>query len=236
MRQRYDLVYIFDEAIRPLDLPPPDLLCYHYRRWDRISHMGSQALNRIQYALLYALREGSLGRRTLVRQTAITEMTVRTHLEKLRALGLVAMAKGGTSLTPSGLEAFKSGLRRIAHVGPLPLAELALDHYNAAALVTQAKDALKESWRFRDLAVRAGATGALFLTRGPDYWHLSDDARPLNEKNPRDAQTIESRYAARPDDGLVIVFSADKTRASLGLWEILTTLIANESIERSRSR
>jgi hypothetical protein len=196
--------------------------------------MVVQELNPIQNALIYALREAPLGRRTLVRQTGITEMTVRTQLEKLRALGFVNMAKGGTSLTPRGLATLKDGLRRIAYVGSLPLSELALDRHNVTALVTQAGDALREGWRYRDLAVRAGATGALFLTRGPEDWHLSDDPHPLHEKNPIDAQTIESRYAARPGDGLIIVFSVGKTRAGLGLWEILTTLVAQKSMERSR--
>jgi hypothetical protein len=196
--------------------------------------MVGQELNPIQNALIYALREAPLGRRTLVRQTGITEMTVRTQLEKLRALGFVNMAKGGTSLTPRGLAAFKDGLRRIAQVGPLPLSELTLDRHNVAALVTQAGQALREGWRYRDLAVRTGATGALFLTRGSEHWHLSDDLRPLHEKNPRDAKMIEAGYVTRPGDGLVIVFGVDKTRAGLGLWEILTAVVAQESIERSR--
>lgn len=195
--------------------------------------MVTKGLNPIQNALIYALREGALGRRTLVRQTGITEMTVRTHLEKLRAAGLVTMVKAGTLLTPSGLEVFSNGLQRIAHVGPLPLAELTLDRHNAAALVKRAGEALRGGWRYRDLAVRAGASGALFLTRGSEDWHLSDEEHPLREHNPQDTKTIEARYPAQPGDGLVIAFSSKSALAGLSLWEILTALITTS--ERSRS-
>jgi DNA-binding transcriptional ArsR family regulator len=196
--------------------------------------MVAKELNPIQNALIYALREGALGRRTLVQRTGITESIVRTHLEKLRAAGLVAMAKAGTTLTPPGLRTFNEKIQRISHVAPLPLSELALDRFNAAALVAQAGDALREGWRYRDLAVRAGASGALFLTRGSEHWHMSNEERPLHDHNPQDAETIEALYpAARPGDGLVIAFSAEKTLAGLGLWETLTALITIS--ERSRS-
>ncbi|HED04301.1 MAG TPA: ArsR family transcriptional regulator [Candidatus Fraserbacteria bacterium] len=192
-------------------------------------------LSPIQSALIYALRQGPLGRRTLVSRLGIGESTVRTQLEKLRAAGYMSMAKAGTSLTAAGQELLQGQLRKISQVGPLQLSELALDRWNSAALIAEAQDSLSEVWRYRDLAVRAGASGALFLVRGPSYWHLSDDARSLEQHNPRDAREIEARYPARPGDGLVITFSDRVAPAGLALWEILTALIGNLPTVRKRS-
>ena len=151
------------------------------------------------YQIIYALHLHPLGRRTLVHRTGITESTVRTHLNKLRAAGLVTVAKGGTALTPLSAKAFTALFERVLHVGGLKLRDLALDHHNAAAWIRGAGNALWESWRYRDAAVREGATGVLLLIQRADGWGLSDDEKPLAEQNPNDAAYLQRTFDAQPE-------------------------------------
>ncbi len=178
------------------------------------------------YQLVYALDQHALGRRTLVQRTGITESTVRTHLNKLRTAGYVKMAKGGTTLTPAGRRAFQRLFERVPRVEELPLKELALDHKNVAALIRGMGERFRESWRYRDAAVRAGATGALLLIRRQSSWTLSDDPTPLARQNPHDASHLERAFAfdSQPGDGMVIVFGPTRRVAAGGLWCVLTEL------------
>jgi DNA-binding transcriptional ArsR family regulator len=178
------------------------------------------------YQLVWALNHRALGRRTLVEWTGVTESTVRTHLNKLRRAGLVKMAKAGTSLTAQGLEAFAPLFGNVCWTGSLALQDLALDRHNAAALLTAMAGKFKESWRYRDAAVREGATGALLLVKRPDDgWAFSDEPLRLVERYPEDAAQIEKALPqAQPGDALVVAFGAEPREARAGLWRVIVEL------------
>ncbi len=186
----------------------------------------------VVYALAWTLSQHPrpLGRRTLVQETGITEMTVRTHLNKLRSAGLVQMAKAGTSLTAPGREAFAPLKERVRWVGALALRDLALDDHGAAALLRSSSQELKESWRYRDAAVREGATGALLLVRAEGGWSFSDEPLPLGERYPEDAALLEralSRAGVRAQEGdaLVVAFGPEPSTARRGLWRVVVELL-----------
>jgi len=178
------------------------------------------------YQLAWALRARPLGRRTIAEKTGITEMTVRTHLGKLRRAGLVKMAKAGTSLTARGFEAFSQLFTRVRWVGTLKLEELALDRCSAAALLAGFKAELRESWRYRDAAVREGATGALLLVRESEGWAFSEQCLPLRERYPDDAFQIEMTLPqAESEDALIIAFAPEPQKARSGLWQMIAQLL-----------
>jgi DNA-binding transcriptional ArsR family regulator len=173
-----------------------------------------------------------LGRRTLVERTGITESTVRTHLTKLRRAGLVRMAKAGTLLTARGLEAFAPLFENVRWTGSLSLSELALDRHNAAALLTDTAEEFKESWRYRDAAVREGATGALLLVKRPQGWAFSDEPLKLAERYPEDAAQIEKALPqAEPGDALVVAFGSEPREAQDGLWRVIVELFPPSTLK-----
>ena len=186
------------------------------------------------YQLVYELHKQPLGRRTLVARTGITEMTVRTHLNKLRASGLVTMAKGGTVLTAHGRKTFAQLLERVLYVGELQLRDLALDRHNEAVWIRGAGGAFQESWRYRDAAVREGATGALLLIHGPRGWRLSDDVKPLATQNPQDAEHLQRMLPALPGDGAIIAFGPTRAAACRGLWSVLVDLFPIKTRKESK--
>lgn len=177
--------------------------------------------------LVYWLHREMMGRRTLVKRTGLTESTVRTHLNKLKAGKYIRSAKVGTTLTPKGHKAFKPILEKVKAVCELDLVELKLDSFNSAALL-KGIGSIKELWRYRDLAVRAGATAVLFLrcTRGD--LHFADTGQKVARQNPKDAHQIKKNFKATSDgDWIVIVLANHRAEANKGLWEIISRALKN---------
>jgi predicted transcriptional regulator len=189
------------------------------------SHKEPLAREHLGYQLLYALQREPLGRRTLVQRTGLTESVVRTELEKLAAQGLVSFAKPGTALTPKGDEISSELFTQVVQVEELALTELKLDQHNRAALIRAAAEGLR-SWQLRDLAVREGATGTLFLVRRAKYLSLLDEDRPLARQNPRDARRLEYFFKSlQTGDLIVIVFAPLRAQAGAGLWRIISEIV-----------
>lgn len=169
--------------------------------------------------LVYLLRRESTGRRTLAKRTGLTESTVRTHLKKLKAQKYITSSKAGVALTPMGRRAFKPILEKVKEVRELDLKELKLDRFNSAALITGV-GRLEELWRYRDLAIRAGATAALFLSRVRGDLRFVDTGHKVSEQNPKDAHHIESVF--KGGDFIVMAFAARRAEANKGLWQIIS--------------
>lgn len=175
--------------------------------------------------LAYLLNRESTGRRTLVKRTGLTESTVRTQLNKLKAQKYITSSKAGTTLTPKGRRAFKSILERVKWIGELTLAELKLDRFNSAALITGV-GCLEGLWKYRDLAVRAGATAALFLSSVRGDLHFVDTGHRVSKQNPKDARLIKEVFKAADDKDLIaIVFAPRRAEANKGLWGIIRRLL-----------
>jgi predicted transcriptional regulator len=179
----------------------------------------------LSYQLAYFLKTTPLGRRTLVQCTGLTESVVRTELGKLEAQEFVRFAKAGTTLTPTGKTHFEELFRRVPRIEELDLAELKLDRFNRAAQIRRGGVAL-QTWRLRDLAVREGATGALFLIQREKHLCLVDEARPLAHHNGRDASLLQAHFSdLQAGDLLVIVFAPNRATAGAGLWRILSEIV-----------
>jgi predicted transcriptional regulator len=191
------------------------------------SHKGVPVREHIAYQLLYELRATPLGRRTLVKRTGLTESVVRTELEKLEARKLVSFSKLGTALTARGRRFLSEKLGAIIDIREAQLKNLMLDRYGRMALVRGAADGLS-AWLYRDIAVREGATAALFLTKRQGVLRFVEEREALAKKNPDDSRLIEQAFPAMKNDDLIIIaFGPDPGAAARGLWAVLWALVSN---------
>jgi predicted transcriptional regulator len=191
------------------------------------SHKGVPVREHIAYQLLYELRATPLGRRTLVKRTGLTESVVRTELEKLEARKLVSFSKLGTALTARGRRFLSEKLGAIIDIREAQLKNLMLDRYGRMALVRGAADGLS-AWLYRDIAVREGATAALFLAKRKGVLRFVEEREALAKKNPDDSRLIEQAFPAMKNDDLIIIaFGPDPGAAARGLWAILRALVSN---------
>ena len=191
------------------------------------SHKGVPVREHIAYQLLYELRATPLGRRTLVKRTGLTESVVRTELEKLEARKLVSFSKLGTALTARGRRFLLEKMSAIIDIREAQLKNLMLDRYGRMALVRGAADGLS-AWLYRDIAVREGATAALFLTKRQGVLRFVEEREALAKKNPDDSRLIEQAFPAMKNDDLIIIaFGPDPGAAARGLWAVLWALVSN---------
>lgn len=182
--------------------------------------------------LIYLLSEEALGRRSLVKHTGLTESVVRRELEKLREQGIVSMSKLGTQLTLPGKRRFRKVLQDVKQIKELKLKELSIDRFNMAALVRGIREL--KTWHYRDLAIREGASGAIFISCTKDKLRFTDSEAEIKERNPKDARMVKEAFTAREDgDLIVIVFAKAKKEASMGLWRIISKIF--KLSERTRT-
>ncbi len=187
----------------------------------------------LELGLLFHLRRGPLGRRTLVERTHWTESVVRTELEKLEALGWVEFAKPGTFLSDAASAALGEFFARVPRVAELALVEMGLDRHACGALVRGVTRAPK-TWQLRDAAVREGGTGILLLSREPSGLKLTDVDASFSRRNAHDAARVESALGpSEVGDWVVIVFAGDASRAAAGLWRALMDIVPTPSFERA---
>lgn len=173
--------------------------------------------------IAYYVSKWRLGRRRLALWTGLTEMAVRTELERLRERGLVRFRHSGVELTPAGRRRFARFLEPIWTLAEVELTSLRVGDVCLAAHLRDRE--VDRVWALRDAAIREGATGLLLLRFGSDGWSFAHNGEPIRIDNPEDAGTID---AAFPDlqegDLLLIAFGPDLRRAGLGLWHAVLTV------------
>ncbi|MCX8103838.1 MAG: hypothetical protein N3E42_05340 [Candidatus Bipolaricaulota bacterium] len=191
------------------------------------SHVVAPLREHIAYQLLYELREAPVGRRTLVERTGLTESVVRTELEKLEAQKFVSFSKLGTALTGRGRRFLSQRLSSIAGVRDVQLQNLMLDRCARAAHIRGAAEGFS-TWLSRDIAVREGATAALFLSKRADALRFVGEREALAKQNPDDSEILERAFPSLHDgDLIVIAFGPSRGAAARGLWAVLWELTSH---------
>lgn len=175
-------------------------------------------------ALLYALKAGPLGRRSLVARSGVGESTVRTHLNHMRSRGWVAFAKAGTSLTPKGQKRFAGLLNAVQAVCPVQLDGLDLLSSQMAVHLRQV-ELPKPVWSLRDRAIRAGAGGALLL-EVEERLVFAEVDEPLGKTNPQAEATLKRAFSPLSQGDVVLIAFADSTSlATRGVWHMVTGMV-----------
>ncbi len=174
--------------------------------------------------IAYLISQNIMGRRTIAGDTGYTESVVRTQLEKLKDKGWVKMSKQGTELTGEGRRRYQEVLEKVREIKSLSLGKLRVDQFNIACRM-EAGEKLK-TWSIRDLAVKEGATGAVFISCMNNQLKFADSDQNLSERNPQDADAIKGAFPDRKNGELiVIIFGPDKGKVNQGLWKIIIELL-----------
>jgi predicted transcriptional regulator len=185
--------------------------------------------------LVWLLGRAPLGRRSLARATGLGEIVVRQELEHLHERGLVEMDRQGTRLTSQGRLRFSTVLNRVKEVRELHPAKLALDRFTLGAQISGVAGS-GSSWRLRDLAIREGASGAIFIACTASGLRFSDSDELLARRNPQDALLLQESFPQQEEgDLLALVSTPEKGRAHLGLWRIIVELLQQAAPKHPRT-
>lgn len=179
--------------------------------------------------LVFLLQDKILGRRTITDLIGASESSVRTELEKLRKNGFVEMKKRGTYLTERAREAFSHLLEIVLDVKNVDFDQLVLDDYSLVALIRGIDELRWEVWRYRDLAVREGATGMVLLKVDQNQLQFADTGEKITTKNSEDAVKLEKHFPQwKKGNYFIIVFGPDKLPVERGLWQIIGKLVSSD--------
>ena len=185
--------------------------------------------NPLASELIYLLKDGPSGRRTLTNMVGASESSVRTVLEHLQSEGIVEMDRRGTSLSDMGRLAFGPLLESVQEVKTVDLPELSLGEISRVALLQEVDELSGRAWSFRDLAIREGAQGAIILETGDGIKFLhSDDL--LQETNPEAEKIIKQEFPRWKEASLIIIVSGDSSEVvEYGLWRIIGEIVLKKS-------
>lgn len=185
--------------------------------------------NPLASELIYLLKNGPLGRRTLTDQVGASESSVRTVLEHLQTEGIVIMDKKGTHLSNMGKLAFGPLLESVLEVKPVDLKALSMGEVAASALLADLQGLSGQAWSFRDLAIREGARGAMLLEVDENIHFLhSEDL--LSDLNPIAEDNIKEAFPDWETASLIVAVTGDSSEVvEYGLWRIIGEIVLKKS-------
>jgi DNA-binding PadR family transcriptional regulator len=112
--------------------------------------------------VLFLLKDKKyLGRKKLVRSLGIGEGSIRTILKKLKNKGFISSTKQGHSLTKKGAKRLSYLLKKFSK--PKKINSKIVEGKKTAIVVHNATKKIGKGLEERDIAVKAGANGALLL-------------------------------------------------------------------------
>lgn len=122
-------------------------------------------------------KDGPIGRKTLSTALNIGEGSTRTILQNLQLEGFVEVNRSGAVLTRKGKEILRSSL---IEVKPVDCGFLTIDKEDCAVKVCNAAHrVVSYGCDERDIAIRAGATGATTLLVKNDHLFFPGDKDPI---------------------------------------------------------
>ncbi|MFP4136455.1 MAG: hypothetical protein ACLFN7_05440 [Candidatus Acetothermia bacterium] len=185
--------------------------------------------NPLASELIYLLKEGPKGRRTLTEQVGASESSVRTVLEHLQSEGIVDMDRRGTSLSEMGRLAFGPLLESVLKVKGLDLPELTMGSISRAGLLDKVEELNGPAWSLRDLAIREGARGAILLEIGDDIKFLNSDDL-LREINEAAFDVLTESFPEWENSSLIVIVSGETSEeVEHGLWRIIGEIVLKKS-------
>lgn len=127
---------------------------------------AGRALTYTEVHVLKALEilgsSGPVGRQELARLMGLGEGVVRTLVRHLKSEGLIEISRGGMSLSDKGSQVLME-IRSFMSSMELPETEITVGPYNHAVLVKGAAGLIRRGVEQRDMAIKAGASGATTL-------------------------------------------------------------------------
>lgn len=158
----------------------------------------------------------NIGRQELAKELELGEGTVRTMLEILKSKKILDSTKKGHFLSRKGNEVLNQIYKSISIPKELRAQEI-YPNLKKAGVIIKNIPSLKEVYKFRDLAVKNGADGAMILKFEGGLYALESDYK-------QNYKELEKIFNFKDDDVLVIAFSNKNRYAENGALAIAVEL------------
>lgn len=112
---------------------------------------------------LFILDSGTVGRKKLVKLLGVGEGSVRTIIKRLSGEGLVGSTQAGHHLTDAGKEHVEAKLSVLSKPSVVGCGDLVPSAHKSLTVVKASGQAVGSGVGLRDVALKAGADGAVIL-------------------------------------------------------------------------
>lgn len=163
--------------------------------------------------------EGPIGRYRLKNILELSEQEglVRLMLFELKQKNLIKTSRAGCELTKKGGEFLKESLQKY---GIVDIKEMNLDSFQIASesIIIQSRghSVSRSVVTLRDVAVRAGASGAILITYEQGILKIPTVYSSLRNNHPNIVENLHKTLKLSDGDVIIVCFSRDKWRALEG--------------------
>lgn len=169
---------------------------------------------------LHMLLKKPLGRNHLIKALLLTEASTRTLMRRLKKQGFARNSTKGLVLTPKGGKFLKEILGKIS----LAVKIKSFEKNSVAFKIKGAAKKIRFGVEQRDLAVKAGAYGAIILVYDGKKLKMPG-VETLRRKNKKLFKEIQENFALKKNDTVVITFAKKEKDAESSGWAAAKSLI-----------
>jgi hypothetical protein len=170
--------------------------------------------------------KGSVGRGRLGEELMLGPGAVRTLISRLKRRGYITVDRGGCRLTSKGVSVYSDLTSRFTFRASLKCWDKALGRECFAICVSGAAQASVNAVNLRDVAVKAGANGALILTYSKGEFYFAGEEISYEKTQPSGfLNQIKSHHRFNEGDILIIGFADEKRYALHGSLAAALSLI-----------
>ena len=168
--------------------------------------------NKIDVLRCFLKLESKKSRQELAKELGLGEGTIRTILDILKAKKLTQSDKKGHYLSSKGSSLLKEISSRVSSPKIIS-ADIVYPNLKKAGAVIRDVGRIDKIYRFRDIAVKNGAEGALILRFDGRLFAPESGYR-------QDFKEFENHFELQNNDIVVIAFSEDRRSAENGVLAI----------------
>jgi predicted transcriptional regulator len=181
-------------------------------------------IGHILLTLFYA--EEGLSRARLQELLGLGEGSVRSIIRYMKKHELVSTSKAGSILTRKGMNIIRKIRVLVPKICRISLEYLSVGKVNYAALLRGVK--ISEILKVRDMVVRFGGTGAVFLFYKEGRVEIPYVVEDLKSVSNRDYAKI-CEIDPQEGDSIIIVGGEDKSSALKALSSVLLELLTHQA-------
>ncbi len=182
----------------------------------------------VYFALELVATRKLIGRSSIAKQLEVGEGTIRTIINRLKSEDLIETSRKGTCLTEKGLALwckFEQLFPKRAEIGNT---ELANAQHNYAFLVKKSGQNVGSGIEQRDVAVVAGASGAVIVVSKQGHLTIESVSDRVEKRFPLAASQIQSVLNPGDNDVIVLVSAATLPKAKHAAFAASWTLVSRE--------
>jgi predicted transcriptional regulator len=179
------------------------------------------------FSALEILAQKPIGRNKLAEQLGVGDGAIRTIVKRLKDADLIVTSKGGTQLTPKGIEVWSKFLELFPQRTEIERTELTNSPFSYAFLVRNSRDKIDTGIEQRDAAIMGGARRAIAIACQDGHLIINSVSGIIEKAFPDAARKIQRNLRIEENDVVIIAGADTPLKARRGAFAAAWVLIGD---------